>query len=537
MIILELFCGTAGLTACFRRHDYTSSIAIDKIKSKFPHASVIQLDLTDANCQQLVKQWLTNSNVVAVFLAPPCGTCSLARNIPVPDNPHAPKPLRSLFEPDGLRDLDNVDCLRVSQANLLYDFCREIVDMCCELDIAFMLENPLNSLFWLTTPWCDLKYHEKLFYSKHQACAYGAMRPKWTQLCANFHEVTLISKVCDNKHTHLPWGVVKTETSSVFATSLEVHYPRALCEAIVHAFELHFQAKFVVIESQFPINADFQAASGVQPLGNKLRPLFSPYSDIFVSLTDTQDHILWPVNCPSFQHAKLLHRIKVGGIENEPAKDNAGKCCNIYSSIEAALRSLNINNFIDKSVVTCDVEYLQVHGFLLEPEKFVERAIKSEHPFAPSVCLPDVLKQAIHQHVELSLQTIAENRAMVIKKWTNRAAELHNEGLQLRKTMDPIVDKATQGKRLLLFKEMLVASNYEDLGAVDELIHGAELTGLVARTNVLPGKFSPALLTDEALSVRASLLRSRGANIANGSGDAAIDDPWQRSHQVGFRAH
>ena len=523
MIILELFCGTAGLTACFRRHGYTSAIAIDKLRSKFPHASVIQLDLTDPNCQHLVKQWLTHSNVVAVFLAPPCGTCSLARNIPVPDNPHAPKPLRSLFEPDGLSGLTELDCLRVSQANLLYDFCREIIDMCCELNIAFMLENPLNSLFWLTTFWCDIKYHDKLFYSKHQACAYGAMRPKWTQLCANFHEVTLISKVCDNTHTHLPWGVVKTGTSSVFATSLEVHYPRALCEAIVHAFTLHFQSKFVILESQFPVNAEFQAASGVQPLGNKLPPLFSPYSNVFVSLVNSKDQVVWPPDCPSFQHAKLLHRIRVGGSEDESANDGA-KCCNIHASIEAALQSLKINTIIDKRVVSCDVEHVQVHGFLLEPEMFVEKAIQSKHPFAPSACLPEVLKQVIHQHVDLCPQKIAEERTRVIKKWTSRAVELQQEEIAMRKTMDPMVERATRGKRLLLFKEMLIESNYEDLGAIDELVHGADLTGLVPKTNVLPGKFCPALLTDEALRVRASLLRRRGDNIANSSGDTTIDD-------------
>ena len=524
MIILELFCGTAGLTACFRRHGYTSSIAIDKIKSKFPHASVIQLDLTDPQCQHLVKQWLTDSNVVAVFLAPPCGTCSLARNIPAPDNPHAPVPLRSLFEPDGLRNLSEVDCLRVSQANLLYDFCREIIDLCCELGVAFMLENPLNSLFWMTTPWRDIKYHDKLFYSKHQACAYGAMRPKWTQLCANFREVTLISKVCDNQHTHLPWGVVKTDNSSVFATSLEVHYPRGLCEAIVNAFELHFQSKFVILESQFPINAEFQAASGVQPLGNKLPPLFSPFSDVFVSLTNSQDQVVWPNDCPSFQHAKLLHRIKVGGGEDESARDNNAKRKCIHASVQTALQSLKINNLIDESVVTCEVQYLQVHGFLLEPDQFVERALKCKHPFAPSVCLPDVLKKVIHRHVEVSPQAIAESRAMVIRKWTQRALELQNEEIALRKTMDPVVDKATRGKRLVLFKEMLIESNYADPGAVDELIHGADLTGLVPETNVLPGKFCPALLTDEALGVRASLLRRRGANIAKSSGDSVIDD-------------
>ena len=173
MIILELFCGTAGLTASFRRHGFTSAIAIDKVKCKFPHASVIQIDLADPNGQLLVKQWLTQGNVVAVFLAPPCGTSSLARNIPVPGNPNAPVPLRSIWEPDGLRNLTGKDLLRVSLANVLYDFCREIVDMCCELSVAVMVENPLNSLFWVTTFWCDIAHHDKLFYATSSLCIWS----------------------------------------------------------------------------------------------------------------------------------------------------------------------------------------------------------------------------------------------------------------------------------------------------------------------------------------------------------------------------
>lgn len=127
------------------------AIAIDKVKCTFPHASVIQIDLADP----IVKQWLTQGNAVAVFLAPQCGTSSLARNIPVPDNPNAPVPLCSILEPDGLRNLSGRDLLRVSLANILYDFCREIVDLCSELGIAVMVKYPLNSLFWVTT-WCDI---------------------------------------------------------------------------------------------------------------------------------------------------------------------------------------------------------------------------------------------------------------------------------------------------------------------------------------------------------------------------------------------
>ena len=252
-------------------------------QKQVPHASVIQLDFTDPSNQLLISDWIRNRNVVAIFMAPPCGTCSLARNIPIPDDPFPPQPLRSMTEPDGLRSLRGRDRLRVSQANILYAFCQEVMDLACSLSIACMIENPKNSLFWFTTAWRDVAHHHMLTYAYHQACAYGGCRPKWTCLCANFPEAALISGVCDNSHQHKPWGVVKEKGKKTFATALEVHYPAALCDAIVNAFTVHFHSRYDIRDSDSVSNAVFQASSGVQPAGNKLPPLFSPFSDVFVA--------------------------------------------------------------------------------------------------------------------------------------------------------------------------------------------------------------------------------------------------------------
>ncbi len=69
---------------------------------------------------------------------------------------------------------------------------------------------------------------------------------------------------------------------------------------------------------------------------------------------------------------------------------------------------------------------------------------------------------------------------------------------------------------------------YPDAGVVDELQNGVELTGSVPVTGMLPGKFTPALLSDETLSLRSSL--TRDASCACSSGDAEIDDGvWEQT--------
>ena len=80
------------------------------------------MDLTKEEDQKAVLYWLAHPAVKGVFVAPPCGTASAARNIAI-QGANAPRPLRSLDEPDGrLRTLSGVDSLRVGAANILCRF-------------------------------------------------------------------------------------------------------------------------------------------------------------------------------------------------------------------------------------------------------------------------------------------------------------------------------------------------------------------------------------------------------------------------------
>lgn len=66
--------------------------------------------------------------------------------------------------------------------------------------------------------------------------------------------------------------------------------------------------------------------------------------------------------------------------------------------------------------------------------------------------------------------------------------------------MAPDVAESVKGKRILVFEELLQFTGFPDLGVVDELKNGAELVGVVPETNMLPGKFVPALSTEHERS-------------------------------------
>ena len=203
------------MTACFKRHGFANSVAVDKVKNAAALTSIIPLDLTDLDDQRAVLQWLRHPAVRGAFVAPPCGTASAARNINI-QGANPPKPLRSLESPDGLENLSGVDLVRVSAANVLYSFTADLLDECCRLGKLFMVENPCNSLFWFTTAWVEAAYAQQLFFQDHQACAYGSKRPKWTRLGANFPEVETISAIYPGNHQHEPWGIIKKVLPNVF---------------------------------------------------------------------------------------------------------------------------------------------------------------------------------------------------------------------------------------------------------------------------------------------------------------------------------
>ena len=79
-LIIKIFAGTARVTACLKQFGMSSAFGTDHVRHK---QSMAQADLTTKAGVELFMQWLSNPNVIGIFLAPPCGTASRARAIPM----------------------------------------------------------------------------------------------------------------------------------------------------------------------------------------------------------------------------------------------------------------------------------------------------------------------------------------------------------------------------------------------------------------------------------------------------------------------
>ena len=123
---------------------------------------------------------------MAVWLAPPCGTASRAREIPLAGD-FAPQPLRTPEHPEGRPDLDPADADRVSKANSLYRTTAEIWKFCLEHDIVVVIENPYRSLFWHLPQISSILQDDRAVLVRSDFCMFGGMRLKKTALLSNNH--------------------------------------------------------------------------------------------------------------------------------------------------------------------------------------------------------------------------------------------------------------------------------------------------------------------------------------------------------------
>ncbi len=149
-LFVEIFSGTAGLTAAVRKVGLHSSVGIDSSVNTHCKAPVIRLDLRLEHARALLWQILNRPNLIGVHLAPPCGTASRAREIVRKSGP-SPPPLRSERWPDGFPWLRGLNRDRVKSANMLYDLTGQIVRHCIDIGVLVSVENPARSHFWATS--------------------------------------------------------------------------------------------------------------------------------------------------------------------------------------------------------------------------------------------------------------------------------------------------------------------------------------------------------------------------------------------------
>ena len=110
LLCIELCAGSAGLSAELTGMDFEAVPVDYERNQQVVRAVTVKADLSSETGQTMIRQIMQSPRFHFLHAAPPCGTCSRARSIPIPlaqrlRGAPAPVPLRSDAFPAGLPDL------------------------------------------------------------------------------------------------------------------------------------------------------------------------------------------------------------------------------------------------------------------------------------------------------------------------------------------------------------------------------------------------------------------------------------------------
>ena len=477
LFLLDIFCGTAGVAAAFQSLGGEAlgiDHLVDKRRVKGPVAKV---DLSKKAGQDTVIKWIQERKVDGVMLAPPCGTSSRAREIPLPRKLRGrcgmqPEPLRSDDWPNGLPHLKGIAQLKVKAANKLYAFTRRVIQACMDAGIPFICENPRRSLMWKTDAFSDLP--EGCLFQYIHACMYGSKRRKSTALLMNFSAENL-KKECDNSHDHLPWGMVDAKDGAglKFSTSLETEYPGPLCKQLALAFLEHMQCHGKRLKLQDEQTEQLQKmGSGTQPRGGRAPVLMAEFQfKVDITTFDaTPPRCIAEDSPPPFQGipvgAKLISSREVSEVGEEGEKKEGLKA---------------------------------TYGVFSSPWDFLWRALAVEHPLDTPQLVDKSNLRAIVFLRDHSVAEVKSFRAKQLRRFVERAETLKTDEEALKASLDGDVRAVLAPKRLLLFKEMMEEAGVADKGLFEELTQGFALTGDMPESGQFPAKLKPAMISVQQL--------------------------------------
>ena len=438
-IFLELCAGSARLSAAVR----STGIPVVPIDHKHnrhaPRCKIVQLDLSQPHAWSQLIFLLDNYDVLACHIAPPCGTCSRARGIPMPDGSPGPQPLRSENEPLGLRGLSYADQMRVDGANALYDVLGRFVEELHRRNIPWSVENPTNSLMW------SLKFF--LFAIIHgewvdcHACAFGSTRKKLTTfLVSDAALYQPLKRFCPGNHEHEAWGF--DHATSTFNTAKEAEYPDGMCRTYADIVQQ------IVTQRGLHVHDFNEKSTAVAPqLQKRGRRV--------------------PQVVPEFLWTKTVL------VRHIPTVDNKKCLIQPHGDIPAGCKLLRTeaNKGKDGDLMLC------VFGCFRTMQQFVDISRQIWHSYDELKNLPDALVKTLFWYLTTGPSEITKHRINCLTRWRTTEAKLRSMEAELHGQMSESVARVLRGKNILLMRQVAEEMNWPDTNLFDEMTQGFELTG------------------------------------------------------------
>ena len=463
-VFLELCTGSATLSAEVKRLGVEVLVFDHESNRHQSKCKVICLDLSLPHAFERIVELVTKCNVLGVHMGPPCGTCSKARGIPMPDGSAGPQPLRDDNYLLGLPNLGFRDKQRVTAANNLYEKLGLLVETLERLQIPWTIENPTNSFLW------DLPYFAFAMAhgTKHDchACAFGSSRKKLTSFLSNRDEFGALSRFCQDvaPHEHESWGY--DHVNKCFNTAKEAEYPTMMCQQYVRVLQ-----KF--LDTDLLPGQSVRRLPQSQPKGRKTPQLIPEFLDVTTCM-----------------------------LESVPALDHKRNLLKAHGPIPAGSRLLRTEADKGRSE-----KVLCVFGIYRSMSQFVECARSLWHPFDELRNLPDRMIKALFSNLTESPHQLTKLRCQFLRKWASRASILQKAELEVHERMPQHVRRVMEGKRILVMEELAKEMGWPDMQLFSELREGFKLVGTFETTGIFKAGVTLANISEEELEKNTNFLR------------------------------
>ena len=492
--LAQVFSGDGSLASGFHKIGW-DTLAIDRAvpPGKHKHQPLL-CELATSAGQEFALKILKDFGPTVVYLRPPCRTANRARMRSFPSSHPASgqcPPLRSDDKPWGLQGLPPRQSAQVSSENALFRFCARVLIWALDVGAFVCLENPANSFLWpcLSSLPTFQSICERTQSCQGDLCMLGGSRPNSVRFLTNLPLPGLLKSCPGPSHKHAPFGLQPTDPP----------HPPAFVQCIVHACCSATQ---------------FRPAQVVARPGDEVRQrrrsrqLMPEFSKVLwlspSSLPGTPHKVLRPDQAASFGAFKPLG-VPVSDLVPPLLASGSSGSSSLAASVPASgSRSpsspsrvpVSGSEFSPRPAALDDKVPV---GIYATPEEFVDRSRALQHPMAGPSVVSDSFKRALFANLTKSPSEIAKLRASACERLKVLSEKLQPAEDELHRSFSPVLREVLKGKRLLLFKELLTAYQYDDPEVWKILRDGPTLTGTPDHPPYADRCFRPATLSTAQL--------------------------------------
>ena len=472
-LFIEACCGCALLSACAAKMGF-DILPIDFQGNKHrPYVHVVELDLRKRSTWDFLEHLVGTRQPFHFHGAPPCGTASRARDIPISGEQHGPPPLRSEEFPMGFPWITGFWRSKLDSANSIYIFLVAFCFMLNSLGIGWSIENPGRSYLWSIEDYKMLMAVS--YFVLFHSCVHGSQRKKLTGLLTNRKELQVLEGFCQNDHEHLPWSHVSENDHVVFDTSKEAAYPKLFCERFTTALAESagcLDADLTASLASNDVNIDARVATNKQPRGRKLQPIIAEYAEVKTVRTLACDE-------PQLSDKRVLlqqfHGIPGGSKLLRTAKAKRG-----HSGDD-------------------DCHVIRIFGIYRSMLDFVTLSRSVAHPFDSFRAVPDFLLKVVCRILGRSPLETMKLRLNKLRQWRAQADALAEKNMQIFHNMDHGCASVLRGKHLALLEEIATEIQWPDGTIHSDIKDGFKLIGMQQPSGIFASDIKPRSLSEDDL--------------------------------------